>query len=99
MFLRGKKKKKRFPSAEPKAALQMQKPLLSTEQSGKGEEVGPHLPREKEDHSRQFLYNMYRARCRPVPQIVQNTQQYLKTNRNVDGPCLRPTGAWEGKLG
>lgn len=41
------------------------------------------------DYFKQFLYSMYRAGCKPVPQI-QNTQQYLKTNRNRNGPLAPP---------
>ena len=85
-FLRGRKKEKKlFPSAEPKAALLTQKFLVSvTEQSGKGRNPGLCLPKGKENYSKRFLHNMYRARCKAAPQI-QNTQ-YLKTNRNRDGP-------------
>ena len=96
-FLRGRKREKKlFPSAEPKAALLIQKFLFSvTEQSGKGRNPGLCLPNGKENYSKRFLHNMYRARCKTAPQI-QNTQQYLKTNRNRDGPMTPPNRSWEG---
>lgn len=94
MFFK-EKKKKLFPSAEPKDALLIQKLFFSvTEQSGKG----PCLPNRKENDSKPFLHNMYRARCKSQRQI-QNTQQYLKTNRNRDGPWLHPTESGRAKSG
>lgn len=90
-FLREKKKerKKLFPSVEPKAALLIWNFLFSvTEQSGNGRNADHACPMGK-NYFKQFLYNMYRARCKPAPQI-QNTQQYLKTNRNRDGPLASP---------
>lgn len=95
-FLRGRKKEKKlFPSAEPKAALLTQKFLVSvTERSGKGRNPRLCLPNGKENYSKRFLHNMYRARCKAAPQI-QNTQ-YLKTNRNRDGPMTPPNRSQEG---
>lgn len=40
------------------------------------------------NYFKRFLYNMYRSRCKPAPQL-QNTQ-YLKTNRNRDRPLASP---------
>ena len=86
-FLRGRKREKKlFPSAEPKAALLIQKFLFSvTEQSGKGRNPGLCLPNGKENYSKRFLHNMYRARCKTAPQI-QNTHQYLKQTGTEMGP-------------
>ena len=96
MFFKGERKKKElFPSAEPKAALLTQKFLFSvTEQSGTGRNPGLWLPNGKGNCSKRFLHNMYRARCKTAPQI-QNTQ-YLKTNRNRDGPKTPPNRSREG---
>lgn len=91
-----KEKEKLSPSADPKTALLIQKFLFSViEQSVKGRNVGPGLPNGKENYSQQFLYNMYRARCKPAPQI-QNTQ-YLKTNRNRDGHLAPPHRSLAGQ--
>lgn len=75
-FIREKKRKKLFPSAEPKAALLIRKFLFSVLQN-KVERAGmwsQACPMGK-NYFKRFLYNMYRARCKPAPQI-QNTQQY-----------------------
>lgn len=84
-----KKRKSSFLLQNPRVPL-IQKFLFSvTEQSGKGGKAGPCLPNRKENYSKQFLHNMYRARCKPAPQI-QNTQRYLKANRNRDEPLAAP---------
>lgn len=96
-FLRGRGKKKLFPSAEPKAALLIQKFLFSvTEQSGTGRNPGLWLPNGKGNYSKRFLHNMYRARCKTAPQI-QNTQ-YLKWSWPriiIYFPVLDRTHSWD----
>lgn len=90
-FLRKRNKERAVPICRTQGCpANAEIPLLCvTEQSRKGRNARPCLPNGKENYSKQFLYNMYRARYKPVPQI-QNTQQYLKTNRNRDGPLALP---------
>lgn len=89
MFYKEKKEKKLFPSAEPKAALLIRKSssLLQkkVERAGMCSQACPM----GKNYFKRFLYNMYRTRCKSAPQI-QNSQQYLKTNRNRDGSLASP---------
>lgn len=90
-ILRNRKKmKKLFPSVEPKAALLLQNFLFSVLQNRMERAGMQTMPAQREKITlNSFFYNMYRAHCKPVPQI-QNTQQYLKTNRNRDRPLASP---------
>lgn len=49
------------------------------------------------NYSKRFLYNMYRARCKPAPQI-QNTTIFKKPTGKETGPWLHPTRVWQGTL-
>lgn len=99
MFFKGEKKKeKAVPFCRTQGCpANMEFPLLSvTEQSGKGRNADHAHPMGK-NYSKRFLYNMYRARCKPAPQI-QNTTIFKKPTGKETGPWLHPTGVWEGIL-
>lgn len=83
-----KTKEKLFPSVEPKAALLIRNFfVLQNEVESAGMQTMP--ARWEKNYFQRCLYNMYRSRCKPAPQL-QNTQQYLKTNRNRDRPLASP---------
>lgn len=67
---RGEVREKAVSSAEAKAVLQIQTHLLSYKVKGKGQECEPCLLNEKQNCSNGLVfYNMYKAHCKPVPQI------------------------------
>lgn len=67
---KGEVREKAVSSAEAKAVLQIQTHLLSYKVKWKGQECEPCLLNEKQNCSNGLVfYNMYKAHCKPVPQI------------------------------
>lgn len=57
--------------------------LCVKEQRGRGRNAGLSMPAQWERKLlQQFLYSMYRARCKPAPQIQNTQRSNLKTNKN-----------------